>query len=665
MLKMQIPKKKKEWKSRSSRLRSAKRNIYLQAAGLIVFIILVTATLVFALTTAWYTNTISVGGLTFQAEAWGFNGDVIVDDSTPINALPGDSGIVNIRVTNESDVVSSIGVNISKQAMGSTEMQRRIYFYADKTASVNGEQVDKVYLSSTKGYSYVLYGRNELVLTDEVQTDVLIKWEWVYDVLGYYFVGSVNNTADENGNTVSVEEYLRPVEYDLDSAKFDSESGRLAYIGEKDVNTFLAELTASDGYKGAYQVSGDGLIDQNGYTVTTKGTPACYPIDEENNIWLYLCTIGEIEAHTAWDTAYALESESTKKSYQARITLTGQQMKQETITLEPNADVQALTDALNNSNGNIISLSNNMTIEESVVIEAVKSAVLDLNGHTITTTESDVVFSTGSGTVLTVLDGTVAAKDGGTAFDSIGSHVTLNNVTVSNSKVAFYIHDNATQSENGDNSVVRIVDSKLTATESAVRVNGDGTRSEGNTQLIIQNSKLKGGYAGVLGNGNATNNGTVVQIISSEVEGLYAGIYNPQMNGTVTVSGGSVISGITGIAMKGGDLTVIDSTVRGTGTGDDISTPVEPLGKSGWTDTGDGIYAETNYGHNINITISGNSTISCADEKAFAVREFQLVDNVNWFITGGKFSTNVSGDYLNEGYICTEADGVFIVTAAE
>lgn len=663
MLKTPMPKKKKEWKSRSSILRSVKRNIYIQAAGLILFIILITATLVFALTTAWYTNTISVGGLTFQAEAWGFNGDVIVDEGAPINALPGDSGIVNIRVTNESDVVSSIGVSISKQAMGSSEMQRRIYFYADKTATVNGEQVDKVYLSSNKGYSYVLYGRNELILTDDVQTDVLIKWEWVYDVLGYYFVGSI----DENSNKVSVDEYLRPVEYDLDDAKFDPESGKLTHIGEKDVNTFLAELTESDGYEGKYRVSGDGLADENGLPVNVKGTPECYPIDEENNIWLYLCTESEIDSHTAWDTAYALESANTKPSYQARITLTGQQMKQETITLDATADVTALIEALNTGSGDVITLSGNMECEEPIVIDAGVSAVLDLNGYTITNETSNVVFSTDSGATLTVIDGTVKAKDGASAFKSIGSHVTLDNVTVSNAKIGFAIFDNESENDNGDNSVVRIVKCDINATESAVRINGDGTLSEGNTQLIVQNSKLNGDYAGILGNGNTTNPGTwgtVVQVISSEVTGYYAGIYNPQMKGTVTVSGKSTITGITGIAMKGGDLTVIDSTVKGIGEDNQIVIPEEPS-VSGWIDTGDGILVETNYGYPISITISGESEISCTDARAYALRQFPEADNVKWNITGGKFSTAVPEEYLNEGYRCEISEGGFTVIAVE
>ena len=114
-------------------LKAARRNVQKQAA-LAVFTIAVTVVLLFAMTTAWYTNVIETGGLTFEAEAWGFEGDVIINEGA-VQAAPGDTGIVELSITNESDNVSAVTVSVSKEVMlvGPSKqdraMQKRLYFY--------------------------------------------------------------------------------------------------------------------------------------------------------------------------------------------------------------------------------------------------------------------------------------------------------------------------------------------------------------------------------------------------------------------------------------------------------------------------------------------------------------------------------------------------------
>jgi len=310
--------------SSDDRLRAAKKNIYARSIGLAVFIVVVTVTLLFAVTTAWYTNTIAVNGLTFKAEAWGFDGSVSVSEEA-VEAAPGDSGYVELRVKNKSDLASSIGVSISKQYMGEAQMQKRIYFYVDKSAKVNGESVNKIYLNDSHGYSYTLYGHNELILSEQICTDVPIKWEWVYDVVGYYFSGSV--TMVDGAPAVTVDEYLRPVEYSFDDATFDDNGCLLTVDGETDVPTFLSQLTSEDGYEGAYTVVDETLT--YGEEAVTVDVPNYYPIDKENNIWIYLCTKSDIEANTVWDTLYGSSVESENISYQARISVTGEQLNQQ------------------------------------------------------------------------------------------------------------------------------------------------------------------------------------------------------------------------------------------------------------------------------------------------------------------------------------------------
>lgn len=166
------------------RIRAIKKKLYKQAIP-VVAAVLVTIVLVFAMTTAWFTNVISAGDLVFQAESWGFDGTVNVPN-TPITAAPGDSGVVCLQVNNESEIANTITVNISKAFMD-REMQKRIFFYAEQPETRNGEMVQKQYLNDSGGYAYNLFAWDALILNEQYHTDVQLKWEWVYDVVGYYF----------------------------------------------------------------------------------------------------------------------------------------------------------------------------------------------------------------------------------------------------------------------------------------------------------------------------------------------------------------------------------------------------------------------------------------------------------------------------------------------
>ena len=97
------------------------KRIYRQA-GLAGLTVILTIVILFAVTSAWYTNIVQTSGLVFQAESWGFDGEIIVDD-TPIIAAPGDDGVVHLEVQNKADSVSAISLNISKANM--TNVQAR------------------------------------------------------------------------------------------------------------------------------------------------------------------------------------------------------------------------------------------------------------------------------------------------------------------------------------------------------------------------------------------------------------------------------------------------------------------------------------------------------------------------------------------------------------
>lgn len=648
--------------SSDDRLRAAKKNIYARSIGLAVFIVVVTVTLLFAVTTAWYTNTIAVNGLTFKAEAWGFDGSVSVSEEA-VEAAPGDTGYVELRVKNKSDLASSIGVSISKQYMEEAQMQKRIYFYVDKSSVVNGEAVDKIYLNNSKGYSYTLYGHNELILSEQISTDVPVKWEWVYDVVGYYFVGDI--TVTDGVPAITVEEYLRPVEYSYDDATFDEDGNLLTVDGETDVYSYLAQITAEDGYEGAYSVVDEVLM--YGDEAVTLEASNCYPIDKDNKIWIYLCTKAEIEANTVWDTLYGTTAESDKKSYQARISVTGEQLNQQVVTLDAEAD---LSEALNSNSGDIVRLSGSLTVAEPIAIGSAATetedavyvdALLDLNGCEINVTDTNIesIFNVAEGSSVTIFNGDLSGSAGSKTIGvkTVGSEVTLSNVNITDLNTGVRIEDNAS---NGANSTVIISDSNIVGSLSAVRINGDGANSSAMSQLVIQDSTLiSKTHSAIIGNGTAGENGkwgTNIQVINSTLEGYYSAVYHPQMNSIFSAEG-SVLKGMTGMLIKGGDFYISNSKVIGTATDDSpIVVPTEEqLGLSGSLDTGDGIYIESNYGYPISMTITGDCEISHTARTAMALRVFPVADYVKVSIDGGVFTSDVT-EYLSEDYICVEEE---------
>lgn len=616
------------------------------------FVLLVTIVLLFAMTTAWFTNVVHTQGMMFQAEAWGFDGSVTLPQEA-ILAMPGDSGVIAMNVTNNSEEASNLTVNITKEYMQIQELQNRIYFYADETATVNGEQVQRQYLSNIGGYSYIVNGKNALMLSDTVCTDVPLRWQWVYDVVGYYYTGT------EANGVITATEYLRPVEYDYFEAHYDDQGGLTMVDAETTAAEFLQTLTQTDGYPGYFRAKDMGggkmiLVDaQDNEIQRQNGSYCIQPATEtEPAVWLYLCSLEEIEANTVWDTGF-INREVQDRAFDVRITLTGVQMQQQMAGV---SDPAVLADALNNGDQTVVQLQNNMTLTKGIELAENVNVTLDLNGYTLDYTGTAPAFQVESGSKLTVTNGTLKGNNANVGFHSIGGQLTMSDVTVTDMFVALQINDYLTENEHGANSVVRILDSNLKTHDDTIEICGDGVASAGKTMLIIENSNIESQtYVGILGKGNSTKPsqwGTDIQIINSTVTGYYAGIYHPMQQSKLTISNDSVISGLTGIAMKGGHLAVIDSTVSGTGVTGVVDMSANPtLSGSGWLDSGDGIYIETDYNYPITVSVSGNSMITCEAATAKAVRVYPEAEHVIVKLSGGIYSTDVSA-YVEEGCSC-------------
>ena len=626
-----MTKKHQKPQKQNSPLQAARKKIIIQAV-IAIQTIVITLALVFGMSAAWYTNVLQTSGLQFQAAAWGFTGEVLVDEK-PVEASPGDTGIVGLEVTNTSDDIVEVAVRVSKEQM-EVPMRQRFFFYVETSEVRNAEVLDRVYINSKDSYTYSILSQSELVLTQERANDVQLKWQWVYDMLGYYFVGTVSSTAANNEMIVSaqIEDYLRPVEYDLDKATFAD--GMLATVDGENVDVFLDKLSQKDGYLNNLEKS---------------DIPGYYEVDVDENgygIWVYLCNWAEIQQATTYDSqlgkeaADALLGENVMpKQFTARLSVVGQETRQEyaEATTAPQ-----LAELLNR--GELVKLEQDLVLTEPLVVNKGIKTVLDLNGHSITGAAGAPLLQLSESAYLTLMNGQIVANDSSKDVISVSnSSLTLSKVEVTgNGDDAIDISD-----QNGSaDSCIRVFDSKIDMAGCAVFIRGNGEVSEAKTQIIIEDSELNSGYVAIMGNGNNPCWGTDVQIYHSVVTGKYAAVYQPQTKSLTRVTNGSTLTGNTAIVMKGGDLEIIDSTVHG------IGEAKEPAySQSGFEETGDAILIDCSYNAKINVSITGKSVISSDQNKA--VRTFVpdgYENHTTVILTGGTYSSDVS-EFVAKGYI--------------
>ena len=626
-----MTKKHQKPQKQNSPLQAARKKIIIQAV-IAIQTIVITLALVFGMSAAWYTNVLQTSGLQFQAAAWGFTGEVLVDEK-PVEASPGDTGIVGLAVTNTSDDIVEVAVRVSKEQM-EVPMRQRFFFYVETSEVRNAEVLDRVYINSKDSYTYSILSQSELVLTQERANDVQLKWQWVYDMLGYYFVGTVSSTAANNEMIVSaqIEDYLRPVEYDLDKATFVD--GMLATVDGENLDVFLDKLSQKDGYLNKLKKS---------------DIPGYYEVDVDKNgygIWVYLCNWAEIQQATTYDSqlgkeaADALLGENVMpKQFTARLSVVGQETRQEyaEATTAPQ-----LAELLNR--GELVKLEQDLVLTEPLVVNKGIKTVLDLNGHSITGAAGAPLLQLSESAYLTLMNGQIVANDSSKDVISVSnSSLTLSKVEVTgNGDDAIDISD-----QNGSaDSCIRVFDSKIDMAGCAVFIRGNGEVSEAKTQIIIEDSELNSGYVAIMGNGNNPCWGTDVQIYHSVVTGKYAAVYQPQTKSLTRVTNGSTLTGNTAIVMKGGDLEIIDSTVHGVG---EAKEPA--YSQSGFDETGDAILIDCSYNVKINVSISDESVIS--SDKNKAVRVFVPAGYENHatvILTGGTYSSDVS-EFVAEGYI--------------
>lgn len=699
---VQRSKKQNKASSRTTSLRRARRNIYRQAALALLTVIL-TIVILFAMTSAWYTNIVQTSGLTFEAEAWGFNGTITIDDQE-ILAAPGDDGIINLTVQNDSDSVSAISVNVSKAGM-TEEMQKRLFFYVDTRMNRNGETMERVYLNRYEGYTYNVFNNSQLTLTEQVSNAPVIKWEWVYDVLGYYVLAQPREVEvpvttiqeNEDGSTtpvtetvktiqMDIKEYLRPIQYDFDEATtvIDTTGEKITVKldtvdGEITPATYLYRTSKRDGYVG--DVEPEDELEMTGFYKVNVDPETGY------GIYAYLCNYTDIQIETNYDTYLAelankaakgeLSTEDLAKLHHgATITLSAQRNENTSVNV---TTLRSLQEAIALGVANVVQLSSDITVPagEALVIPANSRVMVDLGGHTITNVDG-VAIKAEPGSSLTMSNGTLIQNpqeqtettDKTYGIYATGAEVVMNQVKINDFRYGIYMGDN--ENNNELDSRIHMADCKIHADAYAVFISGNGLLSEQKSQLIIENSTLSSNSIVITGNGDASGNGrwgTDIQIISSTIAGtskddsgvLGSGIYQPQKNSTLTVYE-SHVEGHNGITVKGGSVSIVDSTVKGLGAYNEPK-----IEGSGFTDTGDAIYVETSYGYEILLNISGSKSIlthTAAESRSLRVYEKDAT-NVQITIEGGKFDEEQPEEYLAENAVQNMEGTKAVVTLAQ
>lgn len=655
----------------SPELIKAQKNILMKAALAFLTIVL-TIVILFAMTSAWYTNIVHTSGLVFEVESWGFSGEITVDDR-PIQAGPGDSGIIGLSMDGTAGEILDVSIGVSKEAMlnsigisgqestaDTDAMKKRFFFYVDKPGIKNGEQVDRFYINSTEDYTYTVFSEGSIRISEDFSNVPELKWQWVYDVLGYY----VRANDDGNG-TFIVQEYLRPIEYDFDSATFTEVAtvveadGEEITIPKKVIETiegvptevFLEKFSVRDGYEGAINLT------DNSKTITEKieaSNGTYYKVAE--GIYAYLCDYQEIESATEFDTVLGRLAGSKNEEnigalrFPATVNISVQNREeQETV------EVGTLSaDVISGYSGKVIKLANDVALTESLVIPENANVEIDLNGKTISfpgISSKECAIEVPEGSSLLMLNGKVenenSAKKTGRGILASGAEVTLSGVEINGFDYGLRVTDNA--ATNKTDSVIRLYNCKTDAGTCGIYILGNGEASEQKTQLIIEKSELKAEGFVICGGGNPDSRGTDIRIINSILEGTgmdgwSVGIYQPQKDGE-TVIYKSTITARTGIALKAGVVEIIDSQIYGTGPYGDPGYAV-----SGSKDTGDAVYIEANYGHPISLIIKGESELKANDSQSMALRVYEEdAPNVTVEIISGTFGSEVSENWVAEG----------------
>ena len=290
--------------------------------GITSLAVLMIGAILFALTSAWYTNTIQANEITLKTAKWNFDGTITLDGEKNGtlglgDLYPGDTRPLPVTIVNQDTRGVNVRVEADKSRMASPEMQQRLYLYVEVTDEDTNTKT-RHYINSLSGYLYTVAAGQTLhitdaerpLLTNEAQNKNALHLQWVYDMTGYFLLGTVtekDGTITVTGKTADTQpEYLMPVTYDLDRAQFGTD-GKLTSVSEYQETTKTYATTDRKNYLkrlfeqyiSGYNINAAAYDDEN-----TKSYGNYYAVDVDATgygVWLYLPDKAAIDAAAEWD----------------------------------------------------------------------------------------------------------------------------------------------------------------------------------------------------------------------------------------------------------------------------------------------------------------------------------------------------------------------------
>ena len=304
--------------------------------GITSLAVLMIGAILFALTSAWYTNTIQANEITLKTAKWNFDGTITLDgekDGTLGlgDLYPGDTRPLPVTIVNQDTRGVNVRVEADKSKMESPEMQQRLYLYVEVTDEATNTKT-RHYINSLSGYLYTVAAKQTLRITDaelslkenEKQDKNTLHLQWVYDLTGYFLLGTVtekDSTITVTGKAADTQpEYLMPVTYDLDRAQFGTD-GKLTSVSEYREATENSPAGYGSFDRKNYlktlfeQYAKEYNIKAAAYDENTKSYGNYYAVDVDANgygVWLYLPDQDAIKKAEEWDMSAATNAETAQ-----------------------------------------------------------------------------------------------------------------------------------------------------------------------------------------------------------------------------------------------------------------------------------------------------------------------------------------------------------------
>lgn len=396
----------------------------------------------------------------------------------------------------------------------------------------------------------------------------------------------------ESSASKAIEITVENATLDLNGCNITSNDGYGVYVKTKAATTFTLKNSGSEA--SSITSTGDAAL-----YASTNSSQKIVTINVQGNIELKASNAEAIELGYA-RLAYSEDAASLVGNGGFKATESGGEYIYGTAA----AAIKASTD-------NTATLLNDYTGDDGLALATENAiGIIDLNGHTFTTSAPDAIAANAKGVTLTVKNGTVISTSKGSGENwPAGAAINYGS--------GYY-----------DNASITLED----------------------VQLTVKNP----GY-GVVVSGNNTYNSITLKNSAITVPSTGIGIYFPPKSGTLTIEDSNITGG-TAVIVKGGTVNISgDSVIHATGA---KVVPTEPKG-SGANDTGDAVYLEGNYERETTINITGGTFTS---DNGYAV-QMLFADNTEdktIYISGGSFSSDPSA-YVAEKYIALVENGQYVV----